>query len=85
MLAASVHAWFAAPENQALVARLEAAGVRTEVPPEARVAQAPGPLTGRTYVLTGTLEGDPDKYLQYRVRSAWPAVGAEIVRFTDRS
>ena len=36
--------------------RLAAAGVRMEVPPELRAAQsAPGPLTGKTYVLTGTL------------------------------
>ena len=58
VLAASVHAYFAAPENQVLLTRLRDAGVRMEVPPEERAAQtAPGPLTGRTYVITGTLAG----------------------------
>jgi len=56
--AASLHAWFAEPGNQALMARLREAGVRMEVPEAQRAAQAmPGPLTGRTYVITGTLTG----------------------------
>jgi DNA ligase (NAD+) len=58
VLAASVHAWFAEPGNRALIERLKAAGVRIEVPEAERAAQAlPGPLTGRTYVITGTLTG----------------------------
>jgi DNA ligase (NAD+) len=56
VLAASLREWFDEPRNTALVARLRAAGVRMEVPIEERVAAAtPGPPTGRTYVLTGTL------------------------------
>jgi DNA ligase (NAD+) len=56
VLAASVRAWFDEPQNAALVERLRAAGVRMEVPDEERAAAArPGPLAGRTYVLTGTL------------------------------
>jgi len=56
VLAASLREWFDEPRNLTLVARLRAAGVRMEVPPEERAALAtPGPLTGRTYVLTGTL------------------------------
>ena len=58
VLAASVHDWFAEPGNQALIERLHQAGVRCVVPPEERQAGgAPGPLAGRTYVLTGTLAG----------------------------
>ena len=58
VLAASVHDWFAEPGNQALIKRLHQAGVRCVVPPEERQAGgAPGPLAGRTYVLTGTLAG----------------------------
>jgi len=35
-------------------------GLRMEVPPEERVARAaPGPLKGRTYVITGTLDAIP--------------------------
>ena len=57
VLAASLRSWLDEPRNRALVGRLREAGVRTEVPPEQRVAApADGPLTGKTYVITGTLE-----------------------------
>jgi DNA ligase (NAD+) len=56
VLAASLREWFDEPRNRELLDRLRAAGVRLEVPPGERVATAaPGPLTGKTYVLTGTL------------------------------
>ena len=56
VLAQSVREWLDEPRNRALVDRLRAAGVRMDVPPEERSATAePGPLAGRTYVLTGTL------------------------------
>lgn len=56
VLAAAVRQWFDAPQNQRLVERLREAGLRMEVPEaERRGPAAPGRLTGRTYVLTGTL------------------------------
>ena len=56
VLAGSVRDWFDEPRNRQLLDRLKAAGVRMEIPPEARVATAgPQPLAGRTYVITGTL------------------------------
>jgi len=56
VLAASVREWLDEPRNRELITRLRDAGVCMEVPPEERAAlAAPGPLTGRTYVLTGTL------------------------------
>jgi DNA ligase (NAD+) len=56
VLADSVRSWLDEPRNCALVDRLRAAGLNMEVPPEERAAvAAPGPLTGKTYVLTGTL------------------------------
>jgi len=58
VLAESIRSWFDEPRNRELIERLRAAGVRMEVPPEERGQRsAPGPLTGRTYVLTGTLTG----------------------------
>ena len=58
VLAESVRSWFDEPRNQRLLERLQAAGVRMEVPPEQRKARvADGPLSGKTYVLTGTLTG----------------------------
>jgi DNA ligase (NAD+) len=56
VLAASARSWLDEPRNRELVARLRGAGVRMEVPESERFhAAGPGPLTGRTYVITGTL------------------------------
>ncbi|MGE3176205.1 MAG: NAD-dependent DNA ligase LigA [Vicinamibacterales bacterium] len=54
VLAASVRKFAEEPENRKLIAELERAGVNmTSTAPEVPVGG--GPLTGRTYVLTGTL------------------------------
>src|SRR5256714_13378362 len=55
VLAESVRSWLDEPRNRQLVDRLRAAGVNMEVPEEQRAAETPGPLTGKTYVVTGTL------------------------------
>jgi DNA ligase (NAD+) len=55
VLAESARSWLDEPRNRELVSRLRAAGVRMEVPESERVSTGPGPLTGRTYVITGTL------------------------------
>ena len=56
VLAESVRCWLDEPQNQRLLDRLRAAGVRMEVPPEQRrLRMTTGPLTGKTYVLTGKL------------------------------
>src|SRR5439155_20465944 len=54
VVAASVRAFAEAPRNQELVRKLKAAGVNMEsqAPPP---SDRPGPLSGRSYVLTGTL------------------------------
>jgi len=46
--------WFVDAENRALVGELEKIGLRFEVSDEERPVD--GPLTGNTYVITGTLE-----------------------------
>jgi DNA ligase (NAD+) len=55
--AASVREWFDEPGNAALVARLGESGVRLDASEAERAAatERPGPLSGRTFVLTGTL------------------------------
>jgi DNA ligase (NAD+) len=56
VLADSVRSWMDEPRNRQLLDRLRGAGVRMEVPEAERQARpAIGPLTGKTYVLTGTL------------------------------
>jgi DNA ligase (NAD+) len=47
--------WFADADNRALVEELQQLGLRFEAGPEERPVE--GPLTGSTYVVTGTLEG----------------------------
>jgi DNA ligase (NAD+) len=56
VVAASVRAFAEEPRNQELVRKLKAAGVNMEsqAPPP---TDQPGPLSGKTYVLTGTLTG----------------------------
>jgi DNA ligase (NAD+) len=56
VLAESVRSWLDEPRNRQLIDRLRAAGVNMEVPEDQRAAmETPGPLTGKTYVITGTL------------------------------
>jgi DNA ligase (NAD+) len=57
VVAQSVRTWFEQPSNLELIARLADAGVRVEATDAERTAAAPGngPLTGKTFVLTGTL------------------------------
>jgi DNA ligase (NAD+) len=56
ILAESVRSWFGEPRNVDLIAKLRAAGVNMEVPEsERQAADAPAPLKGKTYVITGTL------------------------------
>jgi DNA ligase (NAD+) len=56
VLAASVRSWLDESRNRELIERLRAAGLNMEVPPEERaLAAQPGPLKGKTYVITGTL------------------------------
>ena len=56
VLAESVRSWLDEPRNQRLLDRLRAVGVRMDAPPELRRQRSiEGPLTGKTYVITGTL------------------------------
>ncbi len=55
VIAEQVAGWFLDPEHAAIVDALAAAGLQMEGP---RRAQAPaGPLAGKTFVVTGTLDG----------------------------
>lgn len=53
IVAAHVHAFFDEPHNRETVAKLISAGLEWD---EAEVSARPQPLTGQTWVLTGTLE-----------------------------
>jgi DNA ligase (NAD+) len=64
--------WFSDAENQALVEELEQLGLRFEAGPEERPVE--GPLTGTTYVVTGTLEG----FSREEARKALEEKGAKV-------
>jgi len=57
VVAASFHAFAAEPRNRALVAKLAAAGVNMASQQPVPGELAPGPLSGKTFVITGTLSG----------------------------
>jgi DNA ligase (NAD+) len=64
--------WFADEQNRALVQDLRELGLRFEVGKEDRPAE--GPLTGRTYVVTGTLE----RFSREEATAALEALGAKV-------
>ena len=70
--AEAIAEWFAEKENLALVAELKELGLRFEAGPEERPVE--GPLTGSTYVVTGTLEG----FSRDEARKALEAKGAKV-------
>ena len=64
--------WFADEQNRALVQELRELGLRFEIGEEERPAE--GPLTGSTYVITGTLEG----FSREEAQAALEALGAKV-------
>jgi DNA ligase (NAD+) len=64
--------WFADADNRALVEELQQLGLRFEAGPEERPVE--GPLTGSTYVVTGTLEG----FSREEARKALEEKGAKV-------
>jgi DNA ligase (NAD+) len=70
--AEAIAEWFADKENLRLVGELKEVGLRFEAGPEERPVE--GPLTGSTYVITGTLED----YSRDEARKALEAKGAKV-------
>ncbi len=70
--AEAIAEWFADEDNEALVAELRALGLRFESDADDRPAE--GPLTGRQYVITGTLES----MTREEARAALEALGAKV-------
>jgi DNA ligase (NAD+) len=70
--AESIATWFADSRNRALVAELRKLGLRFEIGDEDRPRE--GPLTGKTYVITGTLE----RWSRDQAAAALQAAGAKV-------
>jgi DNA ligase (NAD+) len=64
--------WFADEQNRALVEELRGLGLRFETGEEDKPVE--GPLTGRTYVITGTLE----RFTRDEAAAALEALGAKV-------
>jgi DNA ligase (NAD+) len=71
--AEAIAEWFADEANQALVADLRSLGLRFEIGDELKPVE--GPLTGETYVITGTLEA----FTRDEAAAALEAKGAKVI------
>jgi DNA ligase (NAD+) len=70
--AESIAEWFSDDANRELVAELRSLGLRFEIGDELKPVE--GPLTGKTYVITGTLEG----FTRDEAASALESKGAKV-------
>ena len=70
--AASIAEWFADEPNRVLVAELDELGLPMEAGAEERPIE--GPLSGQSYVITGTLED----YTREEAKTALEALGAKV-------
>jgi DNA ligase (NAD+) len=81
VLAESVRSWMDEPRNRQLLQRLQAAGVRMEVPESDRTASpASEALAGRTYVITGTLTA----MTREQAEAALKRLGAKVAGSVSR-
>jgi DNA ligase (NAD+) len=81
VLAQAIVEWFTDDANLALVAKLAAAGVRTTGPVTATLAPA-GPLAGKSFVLTGTLEAMSRDDAAARIEALGGRVSGSVSRKT---
>jgi DNA ligase (NAD+) len=70
--AEAIAEWFRDGDNRALVEELRALGLRFEIGDEDKPVE--GPLTGKTYVITGTLES----FTRDEAAAALEALGAKV-------
>ena len=77
-VAQAVHEYFQRPESRRLIERLLAAGIEIKTPPRRE-----GPLTGKTFVLTGTLSSLTRGEAEARIKALGGAIGSAVSRRTD--
>jgi DNA ligase (NAD+) len=81
VVAESIAAWAARPENQAVVARLKVSGVTTTG--ERQATGAARILAGLTLVVTGKLETMSRNEAEDQIRTLGGKVGSQVSRQTD--
>jgi DNA ligase (NAD+) len=84
VVAAAVRGYFDEPENRRLMDKLAAAGLKMEGPITVGVAASPtGPLSGKTFVLTGTLESLSREDAQEAIQSRGGKVTGSVSKKTN--
>jgi DNA ligase (NAD+) len=81
-VAASLLAFFAGEANRALLERLRRAGLRFDEP-EGPAPAAGGPFAGKTFVLTGALEGYTREQAAALIQARGGRVSGSVSRSTD--
>ena len=79
IIADSIQAYFERIENRALIAKLAAAGVKMGQPAPPPVE---GPLTGREFVLTGSLASYPRGQAEARLKALGATIGSSVTKRT---
>jgi DNA ligase (NAD+) len=83
-VAAAITAFFANPDNQALLARFKAAGLwPTGGRPTGSPEKGTGALAGKTFLFTGTLDNLPRSKAQAMVEAAGGSVAASVSKKLD--
>jgi DNA ligase (NAD+) len=77
-VAEEVHEYFQRPESRRLIERLLGAGIEIKQP-----ERREGPLTGKTFVLTGTLSSLTRGQAEERIKALGGAIGSGVSRKTD--
>ncbi|MDQ6883377.1 MAG: NAD-dependent DNA ligase LigA [Candidatus Dormibacteraeota bacterium] len=77
-VAAEVHEYFQRPESQRLIKRLLAAGVELRAP-----KRHEGPLSGKTFVITGTLDSMTRGEAEERIKALGGTAGSTVSKKTD--
>jgi len=81
VVAAAVREYLDQPQNQALIRELAAAGLKMDAPMTA--SSAPGPLSGKTFVLTGTLPTLSREAATEAIQSLGGKVTGSVSKKTD--
>jgi DNA ligase (NAD+) len=81
VIAASVHEWLHGDEGRRTIDGLAAVGVQLDVPEMERVAD--GPLTGKTLVVTGSLEHFSRQQAEEAIRRAGGRAAGSVSKKTD--
>jgi len=81
VIAATVHEWLASSYGTRVLHGLAEAGVALDVPEAERLVE--GPLTGKTFVVTGTLAGFSRQEAEEAIRKAGGRASGSVSKKTD--